>query len=69
MIELNKEQQWLADEIDHWPIHWEAATRGPFDEILNVYPRKCTKDYCLTRTQWIEYKNWMKRRKGDKRCL
>lgn len=53
MSELNKEQKWLANEIKQWPEGWQAATRGPFDEIIPVYPRKCTADYCITEDQWF----------------
>ena len=49
---LNAEQLWIAGQITDWPEAWLAATRGPFDQIINVYPRNCTKGYCITEAQW-----------------
>lgn len=52
IMELNNEQKWLKSRLASWPSGAEAVTRGPFDQILEVYPRKCTSAYCLTKAQY-----------------
>ena len=55
-MNLNKEQQWLCKQIgSSWPGEFSndrAITRGPCDQLIPVYPRNCTKDYCVTYEQW-----------------
>lgn len=58
MSSLNKEQLWICEQIgDEWhgAITF-AITRGPLDQLIPVYPRKCTQEYCVSHKQWYEWK-------------